>query len=120
MLNGSCLLAIFQMSLSVHFDTRLYNRPVETPQQFFAILPGKLRIRTRLVQADDQLFVVHRVWPREAKQAFISFTFYDGIRERLGRGKGWALLVKRLLAANPQRDSYRRGALHRSSLGLHA
>jgi hypothetical protein len=30
------------------------------------------------------------------------------------------LLVRRLLEANPQRDSYRGGALHRSSLGLHA
>jgi hypothetical protein len=42
----------------------------------------------RVVRPDDQLFVMHRVPPRENTQAVISFTLCDDIRERLERGEG--------------------------------
>lgn len=41
----------------------------------------------RPVQADDQLFVMHRVPSRESTPAVISFTLCDDIRERLERGE---------------------------------
>jgi hypothetical protein len=40
------------------------------------------------VRADDQLFVMHRVPPRDDKDAIITFTLCDDIRERLERGEG--------------------------------
>jgi hypothetical protein len=42
----------------------------------------------RVVRADDQLFTLHRVPPRENTPAVISFTLCDDIRERLERGEG--------------------------------
>lgn len=41
----------------------------------------------RVVRADDQLFVMHRVPPRDNAPAVISFTLCDDIRERLERGE---------------------------------
>ncbi|QOJ17137.1 MAG: hypothetical protein HRU76_05910 [Phycisphaeraceae bacterium] len=41
----------------------------------------------RPVRPDDQLFVMHRVPPRESTPAVISFTLCDDIRERLERGE---------------------------------
>lgn len=41
----------------------------------------------RHVPADDQLFVLHRVPPRDTQPAIISFTLCDDIRERLERGE---------------------------------
>lgn len=41
----------------------------------------------RVVRADDQLFTLHRVPPRENTPAMISFTLCDDIRERLERGE---------------------------------
>lgn len=41
----------------------------------------------RPVRPDDQLFVMHRVPPRENTPAVIAFTLCDDIRERLERGE---------------------------------
>jgi len=41
----------------------------------------------RHVPADDQLFILHRVPPRDTQPAVISFTLCDDIRERLERGE---------------------------------
>lgn len=41
----------------------------------------------RRVPDDDQYFVMHRVPPRDASPAMITFTLADDIRERLERGE---------------------------------
>lgn len=41
----------------------------------------------RAVLPDDQLFVLHRMPPRDTTPAVISFTLCDDIRERLERGE---------------------------------
>lgn len=41
----------------------------------------------RPVRDDDQLFIMHRVPPRDTTPAIISFTLADDIRERLERGE---------------------------------
>ncbi len=40
------------------------------------------------VRADDQLFVMHRVPPRDDHDAVITFTLCADVRERLERGEG--------------------------------
>jgi len=41
----------------------------------------------RHVPADDQCYILHRVPPRDATPAIITFTLCDDIRERLERGE---------------------------------